>query len=823
MQKTAQALRDLASRPQYHRLLTLSFPHDDAPHDVLLIQRFEGEESLSKDFAYRLEILSDDAWLDPGDFVGKRVTVSLLRDDGSHRHFNGYIFTFRHVGTDGGWVFYEARVGPWLHYLKFGQHNRLFLEQNLSEQSANVFRDYGSLPKWSWQVREDDPRMTMACQFDEDDYNYVHRRWEHAGYVYWYEHTADAHRLIVSDPTRAVPAIDGKVHEIRFRSAAGSQESDGIGSWSPLRRTTSTHAALAGFDFKAPTPTHVQTGLGGPDVPSRRLEWAAYAGAYGYRNMDQGYQIANRRMEEIGAALQGADARGNNRFVTPGRWFRLTDHYGSALSRNRKDDEYLIVAVRHVASNNYLQGANQPAEYRNEFSCVPKATPWRPGPGFNSVDTRIFAPQTATVVGHDGTSLHTDEYARVLIRFHWDREGRYTTWVRVSSGWAGGGQGIVALPRIGSEVIVQWLDGNPDHPIITGRVVNANNPPPWKLPEQRALTGIRSRELNGTDGNASSGRSNHLVFDDTADAIQAQLRSDHAASQLSLGKITRIEDWLGRKDARGEGFELRTDAVGALRSGKGMLISTEMRPLSKAHLSDVAEPASRLTEAMTLHGQLGRLAQQHEAQDGGKDQCEVADTLKIQLDGILGAGSGAGGGPGNFPELDEAHLLLAAAAGLAATTPGTAHVAGGRHVAMTAGETLSIATGKSLLASVSEKLSLFVHRMGMKLIAASGKIQVQAQNGDLELLAKKVVEIISMTDWIQLTAKLGIRLTAGNSELEISAKGIVGRTPGVYEIHAGTHDTVGPASVPVRFPGTELCSSLTSGAARTGRASIALA
>ncbi len=188
----------------------------------------------------------------------------------------------------------------------------------------------------------------------------------------------------------------------------------------------------------------------------------------------------------------------------------------------------------------------------------------------------------------------------------------------------------------------------------------------------------------------------------------------------------------------------------------------------------------------------------------------------------MGGATGTSG-QDDFPELNEAHLLLAGAAGIAVTTPATAHVTGGQHVAVTAGESMSVATGKSFFASVSDKFSLFVHKMGMKLIAASGKVQVHAENDELELLAKKVLSIISTTDWINITAKQGIRLTAGNSQLEVSAKGIVGYTPGEHKIHAGSHDTVGPQSVPAQFPGSDLCSQLAGGAAETGQASIAVA
>jgi Rhs element Vgr protein len=823
-QLTARELRKIASGMQNNRLLTLVFPDDDAPYDTLVVNGLEGEEHLSRDFRFVVEILSDNAQLDPKTFVGKRMTVKLLRDDGSYRHFNGYIFIFRLVKSDGGIAFYEAELGPWTRYLTLRKNNRLFLDLTIRGQTAAIFEDYGALPDWKWKVREADSPMTMACQFDEHDHNYLNRRFERLGLYYRFEHTERAHTLVVTDPMCEEPAIDGSTPEVPCRRDAGSQEGDGIASWSPMEQITSTHVALSRADFKAPelnarTGGQAKSRIGewnSSGMP--KLEWYEYAGAYGFSNTDDGQAWAGRRIDAIRASARQVEASSNSRFVKAGRWFRRTDHAGRAISDHPYEDEYLIVSARHSATNNYLQGAGAEAIYRNRFTCVSRRRRWRPMPGHNSVDTRILAPQTATVVGPKGESLYTDEYGRVNVQFHWDREGKYTTWLRASTGWAGGGQGMTALPRIGSEVVVQWVDGNPDHPLITGRVHNERNASAWQLPHQRALTGIRSRELVGDAGNRAAGNSNHLVFDDTAGAIQAQLRSDHGVSQLSLGSITRIEDWQGRQDARGEGFELRTDMTGAIRSGKGMLVSTEVRPQASAHIADVSEPLQRLQKAQKMHAQLGKLAQKHQAQESGSDQAEIAQELKSQSDGIKGAGSADGA----FSELNEAHLLLAGAAGIELTTPATVHVTAGKHVAVTSGADVSVASGKSLFASASEKFSLFVHRMGMKLIAASGKVQVQAQNDELELLAKKVVAIISTTDWITLTAKQGIRLNAGNSELVIDASGINGKTPGGNVIYAASHSTMGPESVPAQFPGSDLCEKAASSAAHAGQASVAL-
>jgi len=378
-----------------------------------------------------------------------------------------------------------------------------------------------------------------------------------------------------------------------------------------------------------------------------------------------------------------------------------------------------------------LQGVGAKSAYSNRFRCVSKRTPWRPMRGFNSVDTRILAPQTATVVGAKGESVFTDEYGRVLLQFHWDREGQYTTWVRVSSGWAGGGQGMSALPRIGSEVIVMWLDGNPDHPIVTGRMQNALNPSAWQLPHQRALTGIRSRELVGDAGNRGSGRSNHLVFDDTANAIQAQLRSDHAASQLSLGSITRIENWYGRQEARGEGFELRTDMAGAIRAAQGLLISTDNRAGAKGQVLDRQELVGQLEAALAIAKQLADLSSSHQADGTDTDpQEKLLDKFK-QWDTEKPGGA--------------AIIGVSAPDGIALASPLNIVASAGRHVDVTAIQDVNVSTGRKILMRAAQGLSAFA-KAGMKLIAATGDIAVQAQQGKTELGASDRLHLYSLKD-----------------------------------------------------------------------------
>jgi type VI secretion system secreted protein VgrG len=330
------------------------------------------------------------------------------------------------------------------------------------------------------------------------------------------------------------------------------------------------------------------------------------------------------------------------------------------------------------------------------------------------------------------------------------------------------------------------------------------NMPPWALPEQQALSGFRSRELTPSGGNAAAGRSNHLILDDTEAKIQAQLKSDHAHSQLSLGHITRIEDNQGRKDARGEGFELRTDSHGAIRARDGLLISTEGRAKAQAHMLDMGETVSRLTQARDQHETLASLAKDHQAHEGD-DQEEVAQQLKAQNEAIKGKAKGTANGAANgtakgeegkFPELAEPHLVLASPAGIQSTTAQTTHQHSGQHHAITSGGHTSISAGRSLLASVKESIRMFAQE-GIRIFSAKGKVQLQAQAQDMELIAKRVIELMSTQEWVNFKSPTGIRIQSGPTELTITPEGFKVVTPGYDMVHAADHQTFTPASAAV--------------------------
>ncbi|WKB54698.1 type VI secretion system Vgr family protein [Eleftheria terrae] len=794
---------------QHHRLLTLGFPQRNPPQVSgphgrqepvqLVVDRLEAEEAMSRDFKYTVLLLADSAGIAAKDMMGKLLSVALTRPDGSRRHFTGHVFEFELQKKDDRVAHYRAVLRPWLWFLTLRRNNRLFLDRTLRDQTAAILAGYGALARWHWQMQGADPPSTMAVQGagqGETDHNYLHRRWEAAGLVYWYEHTEQGHTLMLSDRSTPAPPIDGASPVIRFCAQSSSREENAISRWCSARELVSSHYQLSAHDFKHPRPRRTEMPTLNRQGELPVLEVSEYCGAYGFRKEDPGGEaLARLRMEEIEAVAKRHEADSDNHFVQPGRCFELPDHF-STQARASAERSYLVLEVHHTATNNYLQASGGEAGYRNRFVATRESVPWRPGRGWNSRPLRVSAPQTATVVGQDGIgSLDVDEYGRVLIRYHWDQEEHKSARVRVSGAWAGGENGWASWPRVGSEVLVHHLDGNADHPVILGAVFNGEHMPPWKMPAQKALTGLRSRELSGDGGNAPGGHSNYILADDTAGQLQVKLRSDTQASEITLGHNVRIDATAGRTDPRGSGLEARTDGHGALRAAQGLLVSTEARPNARAHMTDMGETLARLAQGRDLHQALSEAAQHVQAHEPG-DQDEVTRALQAQNDTLQGHGGSAT--QGGFTEFQAPHLTLASAAGIQATAQGSTHLASKEHTAVSSEGHISLGAGRSLLVSVKEAVRLFAYKAGMKLVAASADVDITALQKSVNILAR--LDITQTANKISLSAREEIVVNGGGSYTRWGAAGITSGTQAAWQVHAASHAAVGPDSLSPRNP-----------------------
>ncbi|WP_322405612.1 type VI secretion system Vgr family protein, partial [Massilia luteola] len=464
------ALSAFSHNAQHDRLMRLDFPLDDGPEAILLPNRMTAREEVSRCFRVEAELLSDDARIPLKAMMARMVTISVVREDGSLRYFNGYVTEFRFVRADGGFAFYRMVLEPWLAFTRLRKDNVSFHGKSVIELTELTFAHYRQAD-WRTHIIDDDPRLTCANQYDETDYNHLHRRWEALGLMYWYEHRADGHTLWLTDRSTLVQPIDPTGSDdsaaIPFRDKAGSLEDDGIREWSPVRRIGSGQTTLASFDYKNPIvqrSTAESLNNQGDVYPYEVYE---NTGSYGFRTHDDGEKLAYRRMGERDANTQYFEARGNDRTAQPGRFFKLGGHFSAELQAARWDEaphpsiadrDYLILSVDHEASNNYQAGPGAPSNYENTFRCVRKDIQWRPGRNYNSQPCTYPGIQTAIVVGPDGAEIHTDGYGRVRVQFHWDRLGNYdensSPWLRIMSPGAGSRFGNIRLPRVGEEVAV---------------------------------------------------------------------------------------------------------------------------------------------------------------------------------------------------------------------------------------------------------------------------------------------------------------------------------------------------------------------------------
>ncbi|GGY34540.1 type VI secretion system Vgr family protein [Pseudoduganella albidiflava] len=426
---------------QRDRLLRMNFPHEDGPaNSTMLVNAVKMHEELSRDFRIEAEVLADDAGIPLKSMMGRMVTITLVREDGSLRYMNGYVATFAFVRADGGFAYYRMVLEPWLAFARLRKDNVSFHHRSVVELTETTFAHYRQ-HDWTTRLSLDyrGKKLTCANQHNETDYNHLHRRWEDAGLYYWYEHRADGHTLILADDSmqaRAIDAIrlDGTDGQIHFRGSAGSDEADGLREWQPVRNLGSGTTTLASFNYKSPRAVRV-TGYSlneQGDVAGHELY--ENAGAYGFADAQDGEAFAQRRMEERDRTTQSFEAGGNDRVAQPGRTFKLAGHFSAAArspahGEERKpgkgERDYLIVSVTHTATNNYPAGPHGKSEYSNTLTCIRRDIRWRPGRGHNSEPCANPGVQTAIVVGPPGEVVHTDELGRVKVQFHWDRLGQF--------------------------------------------------------------------------------------------------------------------------------------------------------------------------------------------------------------------------------------------------------------------------------------------------------------------------------------------------------------------------------------------------------------
>jgi type VI secretion system secreted protein VgrG len=468
--------------------------------DVLLLQGFTGEEGVSRVFGFNLDLLSEtNSAIAPQDILGQKATLTIALPGQKRRYVNGYISHFSQTGRDPRFTYYQARLVPWLWFLGRTSDCRIFQKMSVPDILAKLFQELGFTDFRNALRASYDPPREYCVQYRESTLNFVCRLMEQYGIFYFFEHQSTKHTLVLADSPNAYQSCPEQPR-VRFVQNVGElEDEDAISEWGVSYELRPGKCSLTDYNFETPT-TDLSASLsstvrvGGND----RFEVYDYPGEYLKRAEGEG--LVKIRMEEEETPYTVARGASNCRAFLSGYRFDLEEHY-----RRDWNSAWVLTEIRHAATvgGSYHGAEGAPSEqYSNSFACIPAAVPFRP-PRLTPRPV-VRGPQTAVVVGKSGEEIWVDKYGRVKVQFHWDREGQSnensSCWVRVSQLWAGKGWGAMWIPRIGQEVIVDFLEGDPDQPIITGRVYNAVEMPPYALPGEQTKSTIKSYSSKGGGG-----------------------------------------------------------------------------------------------------------------------------------------------------------------------------------------------------------------------------------------------------------------------------------------------------------------------------------
>ncbi len=496
--------------------------------DVLLFQQMNGSEQLGRLFEFRVQMISTKDDIKISDVLGKSMTVNVELPDGSMRHFNGIVTRFCNNGWRGTMSTYEAVVHPWLWLLTRSSNCRIFQDMTAIDIVKKVCNDsiYGGLVDLDVsQISTTCESRTYCVQYRETDFNFVCRLLEEEGIYYYFTHEAAKHTMVLADSYGAHSKISG-YDAVKFRAEDTREVDDeSVTKWSPGGEIQSSVYVLNDFDFEKPSAS---TGGGlvvKATVPAAfaqsSYEQYDYPGRYVKSSVGQ--TLARGRMEAIHGQCEQITGRTTARGLTPGGLFSLTEH-----PRDDQNREYLVTGAKYtIVAQSYWSAIEheEGMAFTSEFTAVGKEHSYRAPPIM--IKPFVQGPQTAMVVGKAGEEIWTDKYGRVKVQFHWDRLGKddenSSCWVRVSQTWAGKGWGAMFIPRIGMEVVVDFLEGDPDRPLITGCVYNGDSMPPYALPAEQTKSTIMSNSSKGGGGY------NEMRFEDKKDSeeIYVQAEKDH--------------------------------------------------------------------------------------------------------------------------------------------------------------------------------------------------------------------------------------------------------------------------------------------------------
>jgi len=507
--------------------------------DVLLFKRMHCSEALGRLSEFNLELASERGDIRIADVLGTDLTVSIDLPEGGQRHFHGIVTQFSYQGWRDDKPSYRAVVHPALWLLTRATNCRIFQDKSALDIVKAVVADYGGLVSLKDGLLSSTPAARTYCvQYRESDFNFVCRLLEEEGIYFYFTHQDGAHTMVLADSYGAHQAVGGYA-TILFRDEEQGRDplKETVTRFAPGGEIQPSVVTLNDFDFEKASASTSGALMAKANVPApfdqRRYEHYDYPGRYTAAGVGNGF--ARARIEALHGQGERIEAAGNARGLTVGALFTLAEH-----PRSDQNRAFLITAAQlEVSGNNYrTDGSNEGMDFHCVFEAIGKEHSYRAPAG--AIKPVVQGPQTAMVVGKSGEEIWTDQYGRIKVQFHWDRDGKAdetsSCWVRVQQGWAGKGWGMQFVPRVGMEVVVSFLEGDPDRPLVTGCVYNGDAMPPYALPAGQTRSTIRSNSSKG------GGAYNELRFEDKKGAEQFYM---HAARDLEQRVRRDTLAWIG--------------------------------------------------------------------------------------------------------------------------------------------------------------------------------------------------------------------------------------------------------------------------------------
>lgn len=458
--------------------------------DVLLLRGFAGEEGISMPYSFHLDLMSEEASISPDDVLRKPMAITVELESGEQRYIHGAVRRFRQLGQREGLTFFEAEIVPWLWFLSLSTDCRIFQDMDVLKIVETIFSDAG-LTDYDLRCTRTYAKREYCVQYRESHLDFVSRLLEEEGIFYFFEHSDSKHTLVLADDNSKILPCPGQ-KEALFRV-----EDEAVYGQDVVNHLTSEYAVHVGkvtlqdYDFEQPSLNLLSSISGKEEQEIYEYHPRRYT------KLEDGERYARLRVEIQEAGRHLVHGRGTCRAFTAGTRFALQEHYVDDLNQ-----EYALVRIQHHAAGGGYRSWDEELDYRVDFVGIPHKVPYRhpmehPRP-------RVLGTQTAMVVGPSGEEIWTDKYGRIKVSFYWDRLGKKdeksSCWVRVATPWAGKGYGSVTIPRIGNEVVVDFLEGDPDQPLVVGSVYNADQMPPVDLPDSGIQMGTVSRSSPGGGG-----------------------------------------------------------------------------------------------------------------------------------------------------------------------------------------------------------------------------------------------------------------------------------------------------------------------------------